>query len=88
MQKNTEIANLTELYQAQKEEIADLKDKVARLSEDISFNAVVTCHNILDDSSTVFDIVRHNNGNGYDSHTGEPPPPPPPPPLRLWGMYI
>ena len=41
-----------------------------QLKEDVSFNAVITAHTVINDNPVVFDVVRHNNGLGYNSSTG------------------
>ncbi len=48
-----------------------LRDQVELLEEDVSFNVALTAHTLLDDNPTVFDVVRHNQGLGYNVSTGE-----------------
>ena len=47
-----------------------MKEKIARLEQDISFSAVVSSHTTINDDPIVYDLVRHNNGEGYDVNTG------------------
>ena len=48
----------------------ELGEEVKQLKEDVSFNAVITAHTVINDNPVVFDVVRHNNGQGYNSSTG------------------
>ena len=52
------------------QEIANLTTRLGLLEQDISFSVVTSVHLMLDDNPAVFDTVRHNNGQGYDSSSG------------------
>ena len=53
-------------------EVAELKEKLAKHEEDVSFSAVLSGTGVtMTTSPTVFSIVKQNNGNAYDSNTGK-----------------
>ncbi len=76
-----EIANVTQYCNEQNqliatlnEEIADLKGKLARFEEDVSFSATLGSpppgYTVINDNATVFPNIKENKGSGYDSSTG------------------
>ncbi len=64
-EQNQQIATLNK-------EIADLKGKLARFEEDVSFSATLEGHTsiVINDNPTVFPTIRENKGSGYNSSTG------------------
>ncbi len=52
-------------------EVAELKEKLAKHEEDVSFSVLLSSSVTMNSNPTVFSVVKQNNGNGYDRNTGK-----------------
>ena len=52
-------------------QLAVVDNRLDDLELDISFSVWISAHLTISDTPAIFDIVKHNNGLGYDVSTGQ-----------------